>query len=122
MDSENLELAEQKEFLSQLCAIADLQFDTLQPKIQLKLMRSMNIMDVHAGDVLIREGDEDGSFYFILGPKEAQVEVLRDIDGKEEFLTRINAGQYFGEKFFITNRHVSIMIPPLDRAHFLTLR
>jgi CRP-like cAMP-binding protein len=106
---ESLALAEQKEFLTQLCAIADLQFDTLTPTLQLTLMRSMQVLDVTAGDVLIREGDEDdlkGAFYFILGPKDAQVEVVRQIDGREEFLTRINAGQYFGEKFFITNRAV----------------
>lgn len=168
VNPEGLALAEQKELLHQLCAIVDLQFDTLKPRLQLKLMKRLQIMDVNAGDVLIQEGDakEDGSFYFILGPKDAQVEVVRQIDGehryiyiyqsidhciyhcifcssqqryhqqrrevpelfntsyrytttgKEEFLTRINAGQYFGEKYFISNRHVSVICQSISQSVF----
>jgi hypothetical protein len=78
---ESLALAQQKELLHQLSAIADLQFDSLPPKQQLSLMQSLHLMDVTTGDVLIVEGDEDGSFFFILGPPGAQVEVVREIDG-----------------------------------------
>lgn len=55
-------------------------------------------MDVTAGDVLIQEGDEseDGSFFLILGPPDAQVEVVRQIDGTPSSLSACTC-------IFITN-------------------
>jgi CRP-like cAMP-binding protein len=65
-------------------------------------------MEKNSGEIIIREGDDDdgGCFYLVLGPLDAQVEVVRMVNDAEEFLTRLGAGEYFGQKYFMNNRTV----------------
>ena len=92
----------------QLRDIKDLQFDTLSPSEQNELVNSIGIFEKAAHEVIISEGDDDdgGCFYLVLGPPNAQVEVVRMVSGDEEFLTRLGAGEYFGQKYFMNNRTV----------------
>mmetsp|Transcript_24677 Transcript_24677/g.36361 ORF Transcript_24677/g.36361 Transcript_24677/m.36361 type:complete len:515 (+) Transcript_24677:137-1681(+) len=99
---------EGNEMFAQLREITDLQFDSLEPSDQQELIRSIETRTMYPGDIVVREGDDDdgGCFFLILGPEDAQVEVVRTVNGAEEFLTRLGRGQYFGQKYFMSNRVV----------------
>lgn len=117
-------ILDEKVLYNQLRAISDLQFDTLDQKAQEELMRTVVKQDIPAGAVIIREGDEGGCFYLILGTPpgsevEAQVEVVRNVGGAEEFLTQLGPSQYFGQKYFLSNR--AVIIPSLALCSLLSL-
>jgi len=53
------------------------------------------IVELDAGDVLFRQGDE-GDFVYVV--EQGEIEIVRErADGGEETLTRVGAGAYFGE-------------------------
>ncbi|KAF7235867.1 cGMP-dependent protein kinase 1 [Varanus komodoensis] len=52
------------------------------------------------GEVIIQEGDEGRTFFFILS---GQVEVTRDVEGREEHIRVMKAGEHFGELALIRN-------------------
>ena len=84
VDENSISLASQKELFNQLCTIPDLRFETLKPEMQLQLMNSIKIIALVPGETFIREGDEDsGAFYMIFGPPQAQVEVLKNVEGED---------------------------------------
>lgn len=108
---EELQVTPSEEMIiaNQLKAITDVQFGALNPAEQLELVHSIGTNKKNPGEIIIREGDDDdgGCFYLVLGPPDAQVEVVRMVNGAEEFLTRLGAGEYFGQKYFMNNRTVT---------------
>ena len=103
-----------------LLAVADLQFYQLDVATQQKLIRNLQVETFHAGDIIIKEGQDASAFYIILATNEfnidAEVEVYKKLeDGSEKVLTSLSRGHYFGEKTFVSNnpqpRNASIRVP-----------
>lgn len=90
-----------------LSGVVDLRFASLPPHVQTQMMETTVVMRFQKGDIIINQGDDGGEFYLVLGPHDAQVEVLRISQDSEKLLTRLGCGQYFGQKYLLTNRKVS---------------
>lgn len=86
---------------SELLKIEDLRFDTLPQSDQLEILKSVEIQYFAPGEHIVTEGDDATGFYLILGPINAEVEVLKKSKG---LITRLKQGKCFGEKFFISRR------------------
>ena len=87
---------EGNEMFAQLREITDLQFDSLEPSDQQELIRSIETRTMYPGDIVVREGDDDdgGCFFLILGPEDAQVEVVRTVNGTFYLLLTYTPSKY----------------------------
>ena len=67
-----------------LCEVADLRFQELLVKIQIELMKTLELVNYTPGMNVITEGDNTYEFYFILATVEtadvAELEVVRLVD------------------------------------------
>ncbi len=70
-------------------------FKTLSSEESLKLSQVVNVIEVEAGSILLREGEAGDRFYVIV---EGQVEVIKAMGTAEESMLGVrNAGDYLGE-------------------------
>lgn len=101
-----------------LCELEDWEFENLPDIAQEDLMKSLIVEEYRPGESIIVEGDTGNDLYIIVATEKtaatAEVEVVNQniLAGTEVFLTRLRRGQFFGQKFFVTRRVVSI-IPSL---------
>jgi hypothetical protein len=97
-----------------LCELEDWEFENFADEAQEELMKSLIIETYSPGDRIIVEGDIGNDMYFVVASEDsahfAEVEVVNQnqLAGTEVFLTRLRRGQYFGQKFFLTRRAVSL--------------
>ena len=100
-----------------LCELEDWEFEKMSDEAQEEIMRTLVIEIYKPGDRVIIEGDIGNDCYFVVATETtahvAEVEVVNQnlVAGTEVFLTRLRRGQYFGQKFFLTRRVVSIPKP-----------
>ena len=99
--AEDLSTNPEVQLRSELLKIEDLRFDTLPQSDQLEILKSVQIQYFSPGEHIVTEGDDATGFYLILGPANAEVEVLKKSKG---LITRLKQGKCFGEKFFISRR------------------
>ena len=70
------------------------------------------------GDVIVRQGDEDGCMYVI---QEGQVEVVLDRDGEEIRLAVLADGDFFGEMAIFEQEVRSATVRAVSPARILTI-
>jgi len=108
-----------------LCDIEDYEFEHFPDEVQEELMKSLIITTYKPGEKIIIEGDIGNDMYFIIATDDsahiAEVEVVNQniLQGTEVFLTRLRRGQYFGQKYFLTRRAVSLLLNILFEKTFL---
>jgi hypothetical protein len=96
-----------------LCEVDDWGFVEFSDQLQEDIMRSLTVRSYQPGENIIVEGDGGGDCYIVSASEEtahyAEVEVVTGniLEGTEVFLTRLQRGQYFGQKYFLTRRAVS---------------
>ncbi len=99
-----------------LCEVDDWEFEKLTDEQQEEIMKTLVVEKFHAGDKIIVEGDSGNDLFIVVASEatadfaEVEVVMLNQQLGTEVFLTRLRRGQYFGQKFFITRRAVSLSI------------
>jgi putative ABC transport system ATP-binding protein len=71
-----------------------------------------------AGTVIIRQGDEGDKFYII---REGHVEVLKEKNGKEEFIVKLGPGDFFGELALLRKEPRAATVRALEKVELLTL-
>ena len=90
-----------------LCEVSDLRFQQLFAKIQIELMKTIELVNAQPGTDVISEGGNTYEFYFILATKEtadvAELDVVRMVDGENKFICSLRRGTFFGQQFFKTN-------------------
>jgi rhodanese-related sulfurtransferase len=64
-----------------------------------ELLRRIEAVEVHANEVIVREGD-DGDYYYIIDS--GRVQVTRHVGGVELPLAELSAGDVFGEEALIS--------------------
>ena len=107
-------IVEQKDLFYALCEMEDFEFEKLQDSQQEALMKTLQVEKFSAGEKIIVEGDSGNDLFIVVATEEtadtAEVEVvMQNVQlGTEVFLTRLRRGQYFGQKYFLTRRAVSI--------------
>jgi hypothetical protein len=95
-----------------LCEVDDWGFVEFSDQLQEDIMRSLTVRSYQPGENVIVEGDGGGDCYIVSASEEtahyAEVEVVTGniLEGTEVFLTRLQRGQYFGQKYFLTRRAV----------------
>eukprot|EP01032_Pedospumella_encystans_P009513 gene9513-11190_t len=93
-----------------LCEVDDWGFVELADQQQEDIMKALTIRSYQPGENIIVEGDGGNDCYIVSATEEtahfAEVEVVTGniLEGTEVFLTRLNRGQYFGQKYFLTRR------------------
>jgi len=103
-----------------LCEVDDWGFVELADQQQEDIMKALTIRSYQPGENIIVEGDGGNDCYIVSATEEtahfAEVEVVTGniLEGTEVFLTRLNRGQYFGQKYFLTRRAVSPVIALLQ--------
>lgn len=97
-----------------LCEVDDWEFEKLADEQQEEIMKTLVVEKFHAGEKIIIEGDSGNDLFIVVASEatadyaEVEVVTLNQQLGTEVFLTRLRRGQYFGQKFFITRRAVSV--------------
>jgi hypothetical protein len=97
-----------------LCELEDFEFESFADEQQEELMKTLVIESYKPGERIITEGDLGNDMYFVVATEDsahfAEVEVINQnlLAGTEVFLTRLKRGQYFGQKYFLTRRAVSL--------------
>lgn len=95
-----------------LCEVDDWGFVEFAEQQQEDIMRALTIVSYQPGENIIVEGDGGNDCYIVSASEEtahfAEVEVVTGniLEGTEVFLTRLQRGQYFGQKYFLTRRAV----------------
>lgn len=95
-----------------LCEVDDWGFVEFPDQQQEDLMRCLTVKSYQPGENVIVEGDGGGDCYIVSASEDtvnfSEVEVVTGniSDGTEVFLTKLQRGQYFGQKFFLTRRAV----------------
>lgn len=71
--------------------------------VQLKLGQAHGVSQAHfePGDIVFRQGDLGDSLYILLS---GEAEVVREGNGSEEVIARLNPGEYFGEMALLNQR------------------
>ena len=98
-----------------LCEVDDWGFVEFPDQMQEDIMKSLTVRVYQPGENIIIEGDGGGDCYIVSASEEtahfAEVEVVTGniLAGTEVFLTRLQRGQYFGQKYFLTRRAVSLL-------------
>jgi formylglycine-generating enzyme required for sulfatase activity/CRP-like cAMP-binding protein/chromosome segregation ATPase len=84
-------------------------FIRIPPAIIQRLIISMQPYPVHAGDVVIRQGDE-GDFFYSIHKGRCAVTRRESPDGKDLLLSELSAGDFFGEESLLSasTRNASI--------------
>jgi hypothetical protein len=96
-----------------LCEVDDWGFVEFTEQMQEDIMKSLVVRSYEPGENIIVEGDGGNDCYIVSASEEtahfAEVEVVTGniLEGTEVFLTRLQRGQYFGQKYFLTRRAVS---------------
>jgi hypothetical protein len=96
-----------------LCEVDDWGFVDFTDQMQEDIMRSLTVRSYAPGENIIVEGDGGNDCYIVSATEDtahfAEVEVVTGniLEGTEVFLTRLQRGQYFGQKYFLTRRAVS---------------
>ena len=67
---------------------------------------------------IVREGEMSGRFYIITS---GEVEVVRQVDGKEQQLRRLGPGDHFGEIGLIGNRRRTATVRTVTDTSVLSL-
>ena len=97
-----------------LCEVDDWGFVEFPEHLQEDIMKALTVRSYGPGENIIVEGDGGGDCYIVSASEEtahfAEVEVVNGniLAGTEVFLTRLQRGQYFGQKFFLTRRAVRL--------------
>eukprot|EP01041_Mallomonas_annulata_P004675 gene4673-9267_t len=97
-------ILEFKELYDAIICVSDLRFTSLSTTHQAELLATLIEESYEPGEVIFEKDSEEGDLYFITGPPDAQVEVIRTVDDVPKLLTRLGVSQYFGQKNFISNR------------------
>ncbi len=71
-----------------------------------------------AGTVIIRQGDEGEKFYII---RTGRVKVIKETDGKEEFLIELGPGDFFGELALLRKEPRAATVRAIEEVELLTL-
>lgn len=89
--------------------------------VQLKIGDSQGISQAHfePGEVIFRQGDLGDSLFIIM---EGEADVLLEIEGTERILTRLKAGDYFGELALLNERTRSATVRCATAMSVLRLR
>nr|XP_033795849.1 cGMP-dependent protein kinase 1-like isoform X2 [Geotrypetes seraphini] len=65
-----------------------------------RIIDSMEECKFHPGDIIVQEGDEGKSFFIIL---KGEVQVTKEVNGSQEQIRIMRAGEHFGELALIRN-------------------
>ena len=109
-----------------LCEVDDWGFVDLTDQQQEDIMKALTIRSYQPGENIIVEGDGGNDCYIVSATEEtahfAEVEVVTGniLEGTEVFLTRLQRGQYFGQKYFLTRRAVSLQPALVFSCHVLS--
>jgi formylglycine-generating enzyme required for sulfatase activity/CRP-like cAMP-binding protein/chromosome segregation ATPase len=76
-------------------------FIRIPPAVIQRLIISMQPYPVHAGDVVIRQGDE-GDFFYSIHKGRCAVTRRESPDGKDLLLSELSAGDFFGEESLLS--------------------
>lgn len=99
-----------------LCEVDDWGFVEFPDEQQEAIMKALTIVSYQPGENIIVEGDGGNDCYIVSASEEtahfAEVEVVTGniLEGTEVFLTRLQRGQYFGQKYFLTRRAVRLKL------------
>ena len=94
-------------------------FTDLTPATLLQISEMMGIDTAEPGDVIIKQGDEGDLFYLI---DEGQVDIVKTIDGKDEVVAQLGAGQHFGEVALIEDKPRNATVIATEPCRFFTIR
>lgn len=91
--------------------------DNLTP---LPIGRSNTVVPMRfgAGETIVREGELSGRFYVITS---GEVEVLQLVDGREQVIRNLRAGDHFGEIAALSNRRRTATVRTLTATSVLSL-
>lgn len=96
-----------------LCEVDDWDFISFPDEQQEELMKALTVKVFAPGENIIVEGDTGGDLFIVSATEETadleEVEVVNGniLAGTEVFLTKLQRGQFFGQKYFLTRRVVS---------------
>jgi CRP-like cAMP-binding protein len=97
-----------------LCEVDDWDFISFPDEQQEELMKALTVKVFAPGENIIVEGDVGGDLFIVSATEETadleEVEVVNGniLAGTEVFLTKLQRGQFFGQKYFLTRRAVSL--------------
>jgi CRP-like cAMP-binding protein len=95
-----------------LCEVDDWDFISFPDEQQEELMKALTVKVFAPGENIIVEGDAGGDLFIVSATEETadleEVEVVNGniLAGTEVFLTKLQRGQFFGQKYFLTRRAV----------------
>lgn len=93
-----------------LCEIDDWEFVHFPDDQQEEIMKALVVKSYQPGENIIVEGDNGCELFIVSATEEtadhAEVEVVNGnlLEGTEVFLTKLQRGQFFGQKYFLTRR------------------
>jgi len=93
-------------------------FTDLTPATLLQISEMMGIETAEPGDVIIKQGDEGDLFYLI---DQGQVDIVKTIDGKDEVVAQLGAGQHFGEVALIEDKPRNATVVATESCRFFTI-
>ncbi|MBF0520699.1 MAG: HDOD domain-containing protein [Nitrospirae bacterium] len=93
-------------------------FEGLSEKDVISLYNTGKLIKIRKGDVLIKEGDEDKTLYFIIN---GVVKVLKNIDGKQQEIATIKRDSWVGEIAFLKESKRTATIVADEDTNLLSL-
>ena len=98
----------------QKCPVFENSTPTLLADVAGKMQRESH----PAGTVIIRQGDVGDKFYVI---RSGKVDVLREVECREEFLVRLGPGDFFGELALLKQAPRAATVRAVEDVELLTL-
>jgi putative ABC transport system ATP-binding protein len=93
-------------------------FENSTPTLLADVAGKMQRESHPAETVIIRQGDEGEKFYIV---RSGKVDVLKEVDGKEEFLVQLGPGDFFGELALLKQAPRAATVRAVEDVELLTL-
>lgn len=89
--------------------------------VQLKLSPSQGIAQLHfeTNEVVFHQGDIGDFLYIIVN---GQVEIFNEVDGKEQHITKLSKGEFFGEMSILNEKQRTATVRCLEPCDLLAIR
>lgn len=109
-------ITQNKDLFLALCDVSGFNFQQRPEKEQEKLMKTIELVSFKPGENVITDGDMSNEFYFVVASEATAAEEAIEIvyfnmqTKSEVFLTLLQRGKHFGEKYFINRVSVCCYI------------
>ena len=93
-------------------------FQDSTPTLLADVAHKMHRETPSTGDEIIKQGDVGEKFYII---RSGNVEAVKEVDGKEELLSTLGPGDFFGELALLEKQPRVATVRAVDEVEVLTL-